>query len=149
MILVPLALIIGLIPANIAKHMDRSYIRWWMYGSFLFPVAMIHLLYLKIKKKYLESEGQIEKKQKNIETFERIVKIVTLLLCAAGMITLSVEMFLQGVGVGIFWLVCQILGFIVAFRASRRGRNIVLWWIYGTFLLVVATIHLCIILEEE
>ena len=149
MILVPLALIIGLIPANIAKHMDRSYIRWWMYGSFLFPVAMIHLLYLKIKKKYLESEGQIEKKQKNIETFERIVKIVTLLLCAAGMITLSVEMFLQDVGVGIFWLVCQILGFIVAFRASRRGRNIVLWWIYGTFLLVVAAIHLCIIIDLE
>jgi hypothetical protein len=38
-------------------------------------------------------------------------------------------------------VVLALLGFIPAFMAHRKGRNVVLWWIYGAALFVVALPH--------
>lgn len=40
------ALILGLIPAFIAKHKGRNFKRWYIYGVLLFIVAFIHSLFL-------------------------------------------------------------------------------------------------------
>jgi len=40
-------LVLGLIPAFIARYKGRSFIGFWIYGIFLWPVALIHSLVLK------------------------------------------------------------------------------------------------------
>lgn len=35
-------LLLGLIPATIAKRKGRSFLIWWAYGSLLFVVALVH-----------------------------------------------------------------------------------------------------------
>lgn len=42
-----LALLLGLIPAAIAKNKGRSFIGWWIYGAALFIVALPHALVMK------------------------------------------------------------------------------------------------------
>jgi hypothetical protein len=42
-ILIP-AMIIGLIPAFIAKSKGRQFFLWWIYGTLIFIVALIHSL---------------------------------------------------------------------------------------------------------
>lgn len=37
-------LLIGLIPAFIAKNKGRYFIKWWIYGTYLFLIALIHSL---------------------------------------------------------------------------------------------------------
>ena len=39
--------ILGLIPAFIAQQKGRNFIAWWVYGFFLFLIALIHSLFLK------------------------------------------------------------------------------------------------------
>lgn len=43
------AVLLGLIPAFIAKNKGRSFIGWWIYGALLFIIAIIHVLLVKDK----------------------------------------------------------------------------------------------------
>ncbi len=45
-ILIP-AFFLGLIPAAIASSKDRSFVLWWIYGFFLFLIALIHAILIK------------------------------------------------------------------------------------------------------
>lgn len=45
-ILVP-AVVIGLVPAFIAKSKGRNFILWWIYGAGLFIIAIIHIFVIK------------------------------------------------------------------------------------------------------
>lgn len=38
-------------------------------------------------------------------------------------------------------LFCIILGLIPAIIAGKKGRNFLLWWVYGTLLLIIALVH--------
>lgn len=40
-------ILIGLIPAVIARNKGRSFIKWWVYGALLFIIALPHALLLK------------------------------------------------------------------------------------------------------
>jgi cbb3-type cytochrome oxidase subunit 1 len=42
-----LAIIIGLIPAIIARKKGKSFMLWWFYGAMLFIVALTHSLLIK------------------------------------------------------------------------------------------------------
>jgi hypothetical protein len=46
-IFVGLAVALGLIPAVVAAYKGRSALGWWVYGSALFPVAILHVLSIK------------------------------------------------------------------------------------------------------
>ncbi|GCK99755.1 hypothetical protein BvCmsG79A_02601 [Escherichia coli] len=39
-----ISIILGLIPAIITKSKGCSFLRWWIYGSMIFIVALIHSL---------------------------------------------------------------------------------------------------------
>ena len=52
-----IAILIGLIPAAIAKGKGRSFIGWWIYGAALFIVALPHALLIK------PDQSSIEKRQ--------------------------------------------------------------------------------------
>lgn len=41
--------IAGLIPASIAKSKGYSFLLWWIYGSFLFVIALIHIVLMPNK----------------------------------------------------------------------------------------------------
>jgi hypothetical protein len=41
------AILLGLIPAFIAKKKGRSFGLWWFYGAMLFIIALIHSLLMK------------------------------------------------------------------------------------------------------
>jgi hypothetical protein len=49
-----LAILLGLIPAFIAKGKGRSFWLWWFYGAGLFIVAFIHALLMKPDQKAVE-----------------------------------------------------------------------------------------------
>ena len=42
--------VLGLTPAFIAGNKGERFFPWWVYGTFLFPVAMLHALYIKEKR---------------------------------------------------------------------------------------------------
>lgn len=42
-----IAILIGLIPASIAKRKGKSFLLWWFYGACLFIVALPHALIMK------------------------------------------------------------------------------------------------------
>lgn len=44
-----IAVLLGLIPAFIAKGKGRSFVGWWLYGSLLFIVAIVHVLLVSAK----------------------------------------------------------------------------------------------------
>ncbi|MDP8289776.1 MAG: zinc ribbon domain-containing protein [Candidatus Susulua stagnicola] len=54
-----IAILIGLIPATIARNKGKSFIVWWIYGAAIFIVAIIHALLLK------PNQALIEKRQIN------------------------------------------------------------------------------------
>ncbi|MDP2689265.1 MAG: zinc ribbon domain-containing protein [Deltaproteobacteria bacterium] len=43
--IIALAILAGIIPAALARGLGRSFLAWWVYGTFLFPVALAHVLY--------------------------------------------------------------------------------------------------------
>jgi hypothetical protein len=47
MTVIVLALLLGLIPAFIARNKGRSFVAWYVYGALLFVVALVHVLCLK------------------------------------------------------------------------------------------------------
>lgn len=52
-----IAVVLGLIPAFIAKSKGRDFILWWVYGFALFIVALIHSLCMKPNEQALLDEG--------------------------------------------------------------------------------------------
>ena len=56
-----LAVLIGLIPAFIARNKGKSFLLWWFYGAMLFIVALPHSLWIQHDNQKLEqgrmSEG--------------------------------------------------------------------------------------------
>lgn len=52
-----IVILIGLIPASIARGKGRSFIGWWLYGMLLFIFALPHSLLLK------PNQASIEKRQ--------------------------------------------------------------------------------------
>ncbi len=42
-----LNVLIGIVPALIASRKGRSFIKWWIYGTLIFIVALIHALVVK------------------------------------------------------------------------------------------------------
>ena len=51
------AILLGLIPASIAKKKGRSFIGFWIYGALFFIIALPHALLLKANKKALEKDA--------------------------------------------------------------------------------------------
>ena len=49
-------ILLGLIPAFIAKHKGHGFIGWWIYGALLFIVALPHALIMKPNRAALERE---------------------------------------------------------------------------------------------
>lgn len=52
-----IALLIGLLPAFVARGKGRSFVLWWLYGFMLFIIAFPHALLTK------ETSKSIEKRQ--------------------------------------------------------------------------------------
>lgn len=42
-------LLIGWIPAVIAKNKGRNFFAWWIYGGLLFIIALVHALVIKAR----------------------------------------------------------------------------------------------------
>lgn len=51
-----LGILIGLIPASIAKGKGRSFVLWWFYGAALFIVALPHALIMKTNNLAIEQQ---------------------------------------------------------------------------------------------
>ncbi|MBO6120081.1 MAG: hypothetical protein J6P02_06400 [Lachnospiraceae bacterium] len=87
MIYIIVLLLIALIPAHIAKNKGYNFGLWYVYGIFLWIVALIHSLVLKDKseeiKKETEAEKRIIEKQKSLKktitTANRLIDIIELL----------------------------------------------------------------------
>jgi len=43
---IPLAMLIGLIPAFIARNKGKNFVLWWAYGFMFFIIALPHALWL-------------------------------------------------------------------------------------------------------
>ena len=48
------AILIGLIPAAIARSKGRGFFRWWIYGTVFFIIALPHILLIKPKQSLIE-----------------------------------------------------------------------------------------------
>ena len=51
------AILIGLIPAAIARNKGRSFVGFWIYGALLFIVALPHALIMKANMKAVEDQA--------------------------------------------------------------------------------------------
>lgn len=59
-----IAVLIGLLPAAIAKSKGHEFAVWWLYGAALFIIALPHALLLKPSQKGLEAQAVAEGKKK-------------------------------------------------------------------------------------
>jgi hypothetical protein len=55
-----LAVVLGLIPAMIARSKGREFLTWWIYGALLFIVALPHALLLKPELQHLEEQQRTQ-----------------------------------------------------------------------------------------
>lgn len=55
-----IAVLIGVIPATIAKAKGRSFIGWWIYGAALFIIALPHSLIMNTDSKLLDKQKLAE-----------------------------------------------------------------------------------------
>lgn len=55
-----IVILIGLIPAKIAKDKGRSFVPWWLYGSALFIIALPHALLMSPDAQGLEEQRLAE-----------------------------------------------------------------------------------------
>jgi hypothetical protein len=51
------AILLGLVPAAIAKHKGRSFALWWLYGSLILIVALPHALIMRPKAERIEAQA--------------------------------------------------------------------------------------------
>jgi ribosomal protein L32 len=59
-----IAVIIGLIPAAIAKSKGKNFFTWWLYGAALFIVALPHSIIMKRDQDAIEAQKMREGMQK-------------------------------------------------------------------------------------
>jgi hypothetical protein len=52
-----LVVLIGLIPAAIAKSKGRDFVAWWLYGSLLFIIALPHALIMRPDNQGIEKQN--------------------------------------------------------------------------------------------
>lgn len=57
-----LAVVIGLIPAFIARNKGKNFLLWWFYGAMMFIVALPHSLWIRPDSKKVEQEPEELKK---------------------------------------------------------------------------------------
>jgi hypothetical protein len=55
-----LAVLLGLIPAAIARSKGRDFVLWWLYGAMLFIVALPHALLMKANPDAIEARQASE-----------------------------------------------------------------------------------------
>ena len=55
-----IAILIGLVPASIAKSKGRSFGLWWFYGAALFILALPHALMMKADNSAIEQQQLAE-----------------------------------------------------------------------------------------
>jgi hypothetical protein len=55
-----LAVLLGLIPAAIARSKGRDFVLWWIYGAMLFIVALPHALLMKANPDAIEARQASE-----------------------------------------------------------------------------------------
>jgi cbb3-type cytochrome oxidase subunit 1 len=55
-----IAVLIGLIPAIIARNKGKSFVLWWFYGAMLFIVALPHALLIKPDNQKVEQKPMSE-----------------------------------------------------------------------------------------
>ena len=68
-----LAILIGLIPAMIARSKGRSFWLWWFYGSFIFIIALPHAIIMSADKQAVERK-QLEDGMKKCPYCAELVK---------------------------------------------------------------------------
>lgn len=51
------AAILGVLVGMIAKSKGRDFFPWWLYGTLIFIVAIVHVLLIKPDEKHAESEA--------------------------------------------------------------------------------------------
>lgn len=54
--LIIFAILLGLIPAMIAKTKGHSFVLWWFYGAILFIIALPHSLIMSTDKESIEKK---------------------------------------------------------------------------------------------
>jgi len=59
-----LAVLIGLIPAAIARSKGRSFGLWWLYGAAIFIIALPHALIMRADERSLEARELAAGKKK-------------------------------------------------------------------------------------
>ena len=64
MVVFILAILIGLIPASIAKGKGRSFGLWWFYGAMLFIIALPHALLMQPDRAALDNRAAREGNKK-------------------------------------------------------------------------------------
>lgn len=58
------SVVLGLIPATIAGNKGRSFIKWWIYGTLLWVISLVHSICLQGNTKCPECDEWISKKAK-------------------------------------------------------------------------------------
>lgn len=70
--LLVIVVLIGLIPAVIAKGKGRSFVLWWIYGAALFIIALPHALIMKANNDVIERQQLAEGMKKCLQCAELI-----------------------------------------------------------------------------
>ena len=68
-----IAILIGLIPASIAKNKGRNFYTWWLYGAAIFIVALPHSLLMKPTQTSIEQK-QIDEGMKKCPFCSEMIK---------------------------------------------------------------------------
>ncbi len=58
--IIVVAILIGLIPASIARNKGKEFVVWWIYGALLFIVALPHALLMQPDRKTLEKQQRTQ-----------------------------------------------------------------------------------------
>ncbi len=67
------AVLLGLIPAMIARSKGKSFVLWWFYGSMLFIIALAHSIIMSADKKFVE-ERQLSEGMKKCPYCAELIK---------------------------------------------------------------------------
>tara|TARA_B110000503_G_C6829545_1_gene282228 strand:+ start:109 stop:372 length:264 start_codon:yes stop_codon:yes gene_type:complete len=69
-----LVLILGIIPAMIANNKGRSFIGWYIYGVFLFIIALVHSLLINSNRQVVEHNQMADGTMKKCEFCAELIK---------------------------------------------------------------------------
>ena len=69
-----IALLLGVIPAMIAKNKGREFFVWYIYGVFLFLIALIHSIVIKENKEIIEDRQMEDGTMKKCEFCAELIK---------------------------------------------------------------------------